>query len=75
MGEPIAAAAKEAPWYAAYPEAKSIAITMTRSDLLDMMKMGKKPGEDYILVDLRRADHEVVPDFKCLNDANADEYL
>jgi len=57
MGE--VATSKDAPWYAAYPEAKSTATTMTRYDLLDMMNKGKKPGEDYLLVDLRRVDHEV----------------
>lgn len=54
-----ATAAKNAPWYAAYPEARSSPATITRSDLLDMIETGKRPGVDFILVDLRRTDHEV----------------
>ncbi|KAG9765517.1 hypothetical protein D6D19_09703 [Aureobasidium pullulans] len=50
--------AKATTWYAAYPEAKSNPATIARSDLLDMMETGKRPGVDFILIDLRRADHE-----------------
>lgn len=51
--------AKVTPWYAAYPEARSSPATIARSDLLDMIETGKRPGVDFILIDLRRADHEV----------------
>lgn len=51
--------ATDVPWYAGYPEARSSPATITRSDLLNMIEAGKKPGVDYILIDLRRTDHEV----------------
>lgn len=51
--------AKDAPWYAAYPEARSSPVTITRANLLDMIETGKRSGVDFILIDLRRADHEV----------------
>jgi hypothetical protein len=51
--------ANDAPWHAAYPDTKSIPSTMTRAELFDMMNSNKKAGVDYVLVDLRRADHEV----------------
>ncbi|THW20082.1 hypothetical protein D6D02_01566 [Aureobasidium pullulans] len=50
--------ATDVPWYAGYPEARSSPATITRSDLLNMIEAGKKPGVDYILIDLRRTDHE-----------------
>ncbi|RGP78886.1 oxidoreductase [Fusarium longipes] len=48
------------PWHAAYPSplTKSPA-TMTRQEVLDMMKDSKNiVGRDYVLIDLRRTDHE-----------------
>lgn len=49
-----------APWHAAYPEPRnSKRETITREEVLDMMKNGGVAGRDFILVDLRRADHEV----------------
>ncbi|KAH0405437.1 hypothetical protein KCU89_g21, partial [Aureobasidium melanogenum] len=50
--------ANDAPWHAAYPDTKSVPSTMTRAELFDMMNSNKKAGVDYVLVDLRRADHE-----------------
>jgi len=50
----------EPPWYAAYPAARNKdPATISRLDLLALIKQGKKPGKDFILVDLRRTDHEV----------------
>ncbi|OCK93535.1 uncharacterized protein K441DRAFT_661445 [Cenococcum geophilum 1.58] len=49
----------EPPWYAAYPAARNKdPATISRLDLLALIKQGKKPGKDFILVDLRRTDHE-----------------
>ena len=53
-----AAAAK--PWYAAYPEPRTVTSSITRQTLLSWMKKGEKlAGKDYVLVDLRRTDYEV----------------
>lgn len=50
----------ETPWHAAYPEARNKNVpSSTRADLLDWIKHDKEPGRDFVLVDLRRADHEV----------------
>ncbi|EON68279.1 hypothetical protein W97_07537 [Coniosporium apollinis CBS 100218] len=49
----------EAPWYAAYPAARNKnPSTLSRVDLLASIKEGKKPGKDFVLVDLRRTDYE-----------------
>lgn len=50
---------EEAPWHAAFPPPKTAVSTISRSDFLGLIKAGKKPGKDFILVDLRRNDHEV----------------
>jgi len=34
-------------------------LTMSRGELLKLLDSNKKPGVDFLLVDLRRADHEV----------------
>jgi hypothetical protein len=50
----------EVPWHAAYPAVKTASIpTITCKELLHWYEEGKKPGLDFVLVDLRRADHEV----------------
>ncbi|KAK3346717.1 Rhodanese-like domain-containing protein [Lasiosphaeria hispida] len=46
-----------APWHAAYPVPMSQPRGMSREAVLEMMKEAVA-GKDYILVDLRRADHE-----------------
>lgn len=49
----------EAPWYVAYPAARNKnPSTLSRVDLLASIKEGKKPGKDFVLVDLRRTDYE-----------------
>jgi len=51
----------EVPWHAAYPAPRNKDVqSISREDLLDWIKHGRKPGQDFILVDLRRADHEVL---------------
>ena len=53
-------AAAEAPWHAAFPPPKCTKpASITRSEVLEMFQNGKKAGKDFVLVDLRRMDHEV----------------
>lgn len=57
MEDKVAAKA-EAQWYDGYPAVKSQDVpVLSRSDLLGMIKSGASPGQDFILVDLRRNDH------------------
>jgi hypothetical protein len=47
------------PWHAAYPAPRSFPATIRREDVLDMIKQGAETSSrDYVLVDLRRNDHE-----------------
>jgi hypothetical protein len=56
MAEPSNAAL----WYAAYPEPRNKdPDSISRVDLLQRFQAGQKPGVDFLLIDLRRADHEV----------------
>ncbi|KAJ8102363.1 Rhodanese-like domain-containing protein [Lipomyces tetrasporus] len=48
----------ETPWYAAYPEARTAAASISRAGLLEWFRQGKQPGRDFLLVDLRRTDHD-----------------
>ncbi|EHK18290.1 uncharacterized protein TRIVIDRAFT_47227 [Trichoderma virens Gv29-8] len=50
----------EAPWHAAFPAPrKQEPGTMTRGEVLKMMRDGGSvAGKDYLLVDLRRTDHQ-----------------
>jgi len=57
MEDKVAAKA-EAPWYDAYPAVKSQDVpVLVRSDFLRMIYSGASPGQDFLLVDLRRNDH------------------
>jgi len=47
------------PWYAAYPLAKSTPERMSREAFLAELNDGAVAGKDFLLVDLRRNDHEV----------------
>jgi hypothetical protein len=52
-------AGSSAPWYAAYPAPRNPSpISMQREDVLEMI-MHSEAGKDFILVDLRRNDHDV----------------
>lgn len=52
------AASKE--WHEAYPNPRNQAPdAITRQDLLERLRKGQKPGVDFLLVDLRKADHQV----------------
>ena len=64
MAEPIdqteQSAATDIPWHAAYPNPKKQNPTpITRQEVLSMLHSAEKPGRDFVLVDLRRSDHEV----------------
>lgn len=49
-----------APWHAAYPAPRNAhPASITRAELLQDFRDGKKAGKDFILIDLRRNDHEV----------------
>lgn len=51
----------EVPWHAAYPEPRTKNLPkITREELLDRMKRGEKSGKDFVLVDVRRTDFEVL---------------
>ena len=51
--------APAAPWYAAYPAPKSEAATVSREEVLAMLKVSPLGSRDFVLVDLRRNDFEV----------------
>jgi hypothetical protein len=56
MAEPSNAA----PWYVAYPEPRNKEPdNISRADLLQRFQAGQKSGVDFLLIDLRRTDHEV----------------
>jgi hypothetical protein len=48
-----------APWHEAYPNPKNTAESISRSEVLERLNHGEQPGRDFLLVDLRRNDHEV----------------
>ncbi len=48
------------PWHAAFPKPKNSAPeSITRSELLEKLRHSQQPGRDFLLIDLRRTDHEV----------------
>lgn len=49
---------QEQPWYAAYPPVRSKPESISRSALLQLLKQSSE-DERFVLVDLRRTDHEV----------------
>ncbi|KAK4247912.1 Rhodanese-like domain-containing protein [Corynascus novoguineensis] len=52
------ASAAAAPWYAAYPAPKSEVVTISREEVLDLLKSTPLEKRDFVLVDLRRNDFE-----------------
>jgi arsenical-resistance protein 2 len=48
-----------APWYAAYPAPKSEVVTISREEVLQLLKTTPLEGRDFVLIDLRRNDFEV----------------
>jgi hypothetical protein len=51
----------ERPWHAAFPAPTAAASIITRETILSWMQAGRLPGNDFVLVDLRRMDYEVSP--------------
>ncbi|KAK4121215.1 Rhodanese-like protein [Parathielavia appendiculata] len=47
-----------APWYAAYPAPKSEVATISREQVLELLKTTPPEKRDFVLVDLRRNDFE-----------------
>jgi hypothetical protein len=48
------------PWHAAYPVPRHTPATIRREDVLELIKhSAETSSRDYILIDLRRNDHEV----------------
>lgn len=47
-----------APWYSAYPAVKGEVKGMTRDAVLKLLK-SEEAGKAFVLIDVRRADHEV----------------
>ncbi|KAH6641830.1 Rhodanese-like domain-containing protein [Chaetomium tenue] len=52
------ATAAPAPWYAAYPAPKSEVVTISREEVLELLKATPLEKRDFVLVDLRRNDFE-----------------
>ncbi len=51
---------RELPWYAAYPAPRQATPPSTsRAEVLQLFRDGKQAGREFILIDLRRTDHEV----------------
>ena len=47
-------------WHEAFPKPRTQSPAgVSRQELLQWLQDGKKPGKDFLLVDLRRTDHEV----------------
>jgi len=47
-------------WHDAYPKPRNqTPAALERKELLARFQKGEKPGVDFLLVDLRRTDHEV----------------
>jgi arsenical-resistance protein 2 len=52
--------AEKPTWYGAYPSPRNKQPTaVSAQDLLARFQRGKKPGLDFLLIDLRRTDYEV----------------
>lgn len=52
-------ASNERPWHANYPSPRNTAASILRQEVLQWLQAGKLPGDDYVLVDVRRNDFEV----------------
>jgi hypothetical protein len=58
-GPPITKMSAEIPWHASYPAPRTVAPSLSRQELLQWFREGKRAGTDFVLVDLRRTDFEV----------------
>jgi arsenical-resistance protein 2 len=56
----MATATTPSPWHAAYPVPKQASPTIDRQEVLELLRSSAGTGKKkYVLVDLRRNDHEV----------------
>ncbi|KAJ5083757.1 hypothetical protein N7456_013184 [Penicillium angulare] len=46
------------PWHAAYPTPKSTVPSISKVEVLNWLRDGRQSGKDFVLVDVRRTDHE-----------------
>lgn len=61
-------------WYDAYPKPRNhFPATVSRQNLLERLQQGGKPGIDFLLIDLRRTDHEV--SFVCISCVSATKLM
>lgn len=52
--------AEPKPWHEAYPQPRNQSpAIMDRKELLSRFEKGERAGVDFLLIDLRRTDHEV----------------
>ena len=50
----------EVPWHSSYPLPRNTNVSsISRTELIQMFRDSQRPGKDFVLVDLRRSDHEV----------------
>ena len=48
------------PWHESFPSPRNTEPSaITREELLSLFRNDQQPGRDFLLVDLRRTDHEV----------------
>lgn len=56
----IMSAPEKQPWHAAHPTPTSTAVFLPQATVLEWIESSEKiTGRDFVLVDLRRNDHEV----------------
>lgn len=56
----------EVPWHSAFPAPrKQSPLSISRFEVLQLVKNVDEPGKDFVLVDLRRMDHEVKSTLLC----------
>ena len=55
---PAHSGADDQPWYTAFPLARSEPKSISRQEVLELLKDAKTPNESAVLVDLRRTDYE-----------------
>jgi hypothetical protein len=49
----------ELPWHAVYPQPQSQPQSISRDEVLQLLKSNTTPKKDFVLVDVRRTDFEV----------------
>lgn len=52
-------ASEAPPWHAAYPKPIRTAESISGAEVLEKFNRGEQPGREFLLIDLRKNDHEV----------------